>query len=95
MLTFGPLGRTVCTVLLLGVPALFLLWGGLFGAVGALVWCGWVLPGALRDTWRRAALPATDLTRLRDATARELAEQRRPRPDHLALDPEARPPTRW
>ena len=95
VLTFGPVGRVGCTLLLFGVLAWFLVYGGLFGIAGAFIWCGWVLPRALRDTWRRAELPATELTRLRDDAARQVAEQERPRPPHAALDPEGERPTRW
>jgi hypothetical protein len=95
VLTFGPVGRILCTVGVLAVLAWFLVFGGLFGVVGAVVWSGWVLPRALRDTWRRAALPSTDLTRCRDEAARQLAEQQRPRTSNPAFDPEAPRPTRW
>ena len=95
VLTFGPLGRVVCTLVVVAVPVGFLVFGGLFGLVGAITWVGWVLPRALRDTWRRAALPSTELTRLRDATARQVAEQQRIRPVHGALDPDSPPPSRW
>jgi hypothetical protein len=95
VVTFGPVGRIVCTVFLLAVLGWFVLYGGLFGVAGAVVWCGWVLPRALRDTWQPAQLPATDLTRLRDATAREVAEREQPQQSHAAFDPETRPPTRW
>ena len=95
VLTFGPVGRVVCTLFLMGVLAWFLLYGGLFGIAGAVVWIGWVLPRALRDTWRRAALPPTELTLLRDETARRNAEQARQRPTHPAFDEEATRPTRW
>ena len=71
VVTFGPLGRVLTTVALLAVLAWFLR-SGIFGLVGALVWAGWILPRALRDTWRRAPLPSTDLTRLRDETRRAL-----------------------
>ena len=95
MLTFGPIGRVVCTLFLVGVLAWFVVYGGLFGIAGAVIWCGWVLPRALRDTWRRAALPSTELTRLRDQTVRQLAEQQRSRPTHPVFDAEATRPTRW
>jgi len=95
VLTFGPVGRVVCTLLLIVVLAWFLMYGGLFGIAGAVVWCGWVLPRALRDTWRQAALPSTELTRLRDETARQFAEQTRPRPTHAAFNEHTKPPTRW
>ena len=93
-MTFGPLGRVVCTVVLLGVPVCLVLYGGLFGVAGLVPWCGWILPWALRDTWRRAALPPTELTLLRDGTARRLAGQQEAR-QHLAFDPDFKPPTRW
>lgn len=74
--TFGPVGRVVVTALLLAVLAWFLLYAGVFGLVGAVVWVGWVLPRALRDVWRRAELPATGLTRLRDETRREQPQEK-------------------
>src|SRR3954454_1119186 len=95
VLTFGPVGRVVCTLVIVGVLAWFVLYGGLFGMAAAVIWCGWVLPRALRDTWRRAALPATDLTRLRDETARQLADEQRPLRSHALFDPDASPPKRW
>lgn len=95
VLTFGPIGRVVVTLVLLAVLAWFLLYGGLFGVVGALVWGGRVMPLALRDVWRRAALPSTDLTRLRDEAAREAENQRRVRADHPVFDGEQPPPARW
>lgn len=72
VVTFGPVGRVLTTAVLVAVLAWFVLFAGAFGLVGAVVWAGWVLPRALRDTWRRAPLPSTDLTRLRDQTRREL-----------------------
>ena len=95
VLTFGPVGRIVCTICLLGVLAWFLLYGGLFGFAGAIIWIGWILPRALRDIWRRAALPSTDLTRLRDRTARELAEPPRPERSHPVFEKDTGPPPRW
>ncbi|MCU1624925.1 MAG: hypothetical protein JWL79_3770 [Frankiales bacterium] len=64
--TFGPVGRLLATGAVLLVLAWFLLFGGFFGLAGAVIWVGWVMPRALRDVWRRAELPSTDLTRLRD-----------------------------
>ena len=93
MLTFGLGGRLVCTALLLAVPVGFVLYAGPFGLMGALVWTGWLLPRALRDTWRRAALPSTELTRLQAAAARELPQ--RVAGPHPVFDPERRFPTRW
>jgi hypothetical protein len=95
VVTFGPAGRLACTVVIVGAPACFLLYGGLFGVVGAVVWTGWVLPRAMKDTWRRAALPSTELTRLRDQTAREGAARQIPPVAHPAFDPYAPRPTRW
>jgi hypothetical protein len=95
VLTFGPVGWVLVTLLILAVLAWFLLYGGLFGVAGALVWGGRLMPLALRDVWRPAALPSTDLTRLRDAAAKEDAEQRRARADHPVFDPEQPPPPRW
>ncbi|HUR15273.1 MAG TPA: hypothetical protein VM097_12360 [Mycobacteriales bacterium] len=95
VLTFGPVGRVITTLVLLAVPAWFLLYGGLFGLVGVVTWVGWVLPRALRDTWRRAALPSTELTRLRDEAARQAQDERRARADHPAFDQDQPPPSRW
>jgi len=95
VLTFGPVGRVVVTGALFAVLAWFLLLAGVYGLVGAVIWATLVMPRALRDTWRPAALPATDLTRLRDEAAREAENQRRERPDHPVFDPEQPPPTRW
>lgn len=95
VLTFGPLGRVACTFVLLAVLGWLVLYGGLFGLAGAVIWVGWVMPLALRDIWRRAALPETDLTRLRKQSAVEARERMRTREDHPALDPEAKPPGRW
>ena len=95
MLTFGLGGRLVCTALLLAVPVWFVAYAGPLGLMGALIWTGWLLPRALRDTWRRAALPTTELTRLQAATARELAEPPRVAGSHPVFDPERRFPTRW
>lgn len=95
VVTFGLTGRVLCTALVLGVLAWFLLFGGLFGVAGAVVWIGWIMPWSLRDIWRRAELPPTALSRLQQATAREIAEQNRSREDHPAFGEEQRPPTRW
>lgn len=95
VLTFGPVGRVLLTLGLVAVLAWFVLFAGLFGLVGAVVWIGWVMPMALRDIWRPAALPATDLTRLRDEVAHELEQQQRPRADHPAFDQDRPPPSRW
>ena len=95
VLTFGPVGRVVCTLVVLGIPVWSALAGGLFGLVGAAVWLCAVAPRALRDTWRPAALPATDLTRLRDEAARQRAAEQEPVRNHLLFDPDGEPPTRW
>ena len=95
VVTFGPFGRAVATAVLLGVPAFMLMYGGLFGAVGAVIWGVKILPMGLRDVWRRAALPSTDLTRLRDQTARDAALRARTMTDHPVFDQEQPPPTRW
>ena len=95
VLTFGLRGRLLCTVLLLGVPVWFLLYAGLFGLMGAMVWTGWVLPRALRDVWRPAALPSSDLTRLREGAAREAAQRQVPTGSHPVFNRDSRFPTRW
>ena len=71
VLTFGPAGRVVATVLVLMPLAWFALYAGIFGLIGFPMWLLFVVPTALRDVWRPAALPATDLTRLRDAARLE------------------------
>jgi hypothetical protein len=93
VLTFGPVGRLVCTVLLLLVLVWFVVYAGPFGLVGVVVWAGWVLPRALRDTWRRAPLPDTDLSRLREIAAREALEPEQRA--HPVFDPDHQPPGRW
>ena len=91
-MTFGPVGRVLCTVVLLGVPLWLAVLGGVTGLVGAVVWCGWVAPRGLRDTWRRAPLPATDLTRLEEQSRRAAAPPPGPHPV-VGEQPEA--PRRW
>lgn len=93
VLTFGPVGRLVATVAVLAVLYWFVMVAGMFGLVGAVVWIGWVMPKALRDIWRPAALPATDLTRLRDAAIREHAPG--PSEAHPLFDADQPPPPRW
>jgi len=93
--TFGPVGRVAITAVLVLVLAWFLMYGGIFGIAGAVVWGGRVMPLALRDVWKRAALPSTDLTRLRDEAAREAERRRRTPEDHPVFDPEQPPPPRW
>ena len=95
VLTFGPIGRLVCTALLFAVLAWFVVYAGMFGLVGAVLWIGLVMPRALRDIWRPAALPETDLTRLRERTARELTHRDRPQESHSAFDPDVERPKRW
>jgi hypothetical protein len=46
--TFGPVGRTVGTLVLLTVGV----WLAIFALVGAAVWWFVVVPWALRDLWR-------------------------------------------
>jgi hypothetical protein len=95
VVTFGPVGRVVATAVVLAVLAWFVMFDGIFGVVGAVIWIGWVMRPALRDIWRRAELPATDLTRLRDTTTRELEQQQRPSGSHPAFDQESDHPKRW
>ena len=92
MTTFGPVGRVVMTVLLL-LPIKLLLSAGVFGLVGLVLWLFVFLPMALRDVWRPAALPETDLTRLEAETRRrrEWEERSANRVD----PPPFEPPTRW
>ncbi len=78
VVTFGPMGRVLCTLVIIGVPVCLFRFGGLFGLAGVVIWCGWVLPGALMDTWQRAVLPSTDLARLRDITSAQLANSAGP-----------------
>jgi hypothetical protein len=91
--TFGPVGRLACTALLL----LVLWWFQRtpFGWLGAIMWLFFVMPWALRDIWRPAQLPPTDLTRLRDAEALRIAWESREPESNPALDPNGTPPRRW
>ncbi len=76
VLTFGVGGRLAVSAVVL-IPVL---WGvslGLVGLAGAFLWGIFVLPRALRDVWRPAALPATDLTRLRDQARLEREHRER------------------
>ena len=94
MVTFGPVGRVVATVLVV-LPLWWLVFGaGVFGIVGAALWVVGVLPRALADIWRPALLPSTDLTRLRDAAHRaaELQRDAELRPDGVRRPD---PPRRW
>jgi hypothetical protein len=78
--TFGPVGRLVCTVVVLGIPVWFVKYGSIFGLLGAVTWCVGVLPRAWKDIWRRAPERPTELTALRDATAREARQRAEPHP---------------
>jgi hypothetical protein len=49
--TFGPVGRVVCTLLLVAVGVWFLA-VSVFGLVGGALWWLIVTPWALRDLWR-------------------------------------------
>jgi hypothetical protein len=96
VLTFGPLGRLAATAFVGLILVWFLVYGGLWGIPGIIIWGGYFMPRALRDIWRPAALPSTDLTRLRDEASLEAELKNRPERTHLALDPEEPPPpTRW
>ena len=95
VLTFGPVGRIVASTLITLVLAWFLYYGGLWGIPGVVIWGGYFMPRALRDIWRPAALPSTDLTRLRDEAAPEAELKNRPEQTHIAFDPDQPPPTRW
>jgi len=95
VLTFGPLGRVVCTLVVVGVFVWMVLFGGLFGVAGAVAWGGWVMPRALRDIWRPAALPSTDLTRLRDETQRQREAAARQHVEHPLFGEDPPPPQRW
>lgn len=76
VLTFGVGGRLAVSGMVL-LPLLLMLSLGLVGVIGAGMWGFFVLPPALRDVWRPAALPATDLTRLRDQARRERENRER------------------
>lgn len=59
--TFGPVGRVLCTLGLLG-PFLFLVVMGVvstdpFVLVGGGIWAIVIMPWGLRDTWRAGQLP--------------------------------------
>jgi len=94
VLTFGPLGRVVATVVVLLPLAWFALYANMWGMVGVPLYLIWVVPRALRDVWRPAALPATELTRLRDEmqVAADVAARYADRP---VADPENPGQPRW
>jgi hypothetical protein len=50
--TFGPVGRVSWTVVLLVVPVFVGVFGGIGGIVFVGIWCGVILPMALRDLWK-------------------------------------------
>jgi hypothetical protein len=52
--TFGPVGRVVCTLLVVAVGGWFLT-VSIFGLIGAALWWLVVTPWALRDLWRPVA----------------------------------------
>ena len=54
--SFGLFGRLVMTVLLL-VPVWWFWSVQIFAWPGLVIWVGFLLPWALRDTWRRTRLP--------------------------------------
>jgi len=59
--TFGPVGRIVCTVLLILPLPLLILWtviSGGFGIMGLGAWAGVIMPMGLRDVWKAGSLPA-------------------------------------
>lgn len=95
VVTFGPVGRVVATVLAVA-PLWWLVFGaGVLGIVGAAMWLFFVLPRALADIWRPALLPTTDLTRLRDAAHREAELQRGAGLGPDGVVPRPDPPRRW
>jgi hypothetical protein len=55
--TFGPIGRIVCTALLIA-PILFALFYSVFFLIAAVIWL-FVLPVALRDVWRAVKVRGT------------------------------------
>ena len=85
----------VGTLLLGAVLWWFVFVAGLWGWPGIVIWGGYLMPKALRDLWRPAALPSTDLTQLRDATIRQRLARNDAATTNPALDPEVRPPSRW
>lgn len=57
-MTFGPVGRILCTIVA-GLPLLFFLRYFLFGGwVGILIYGGILYPWAIRDIWRSIPEPA-------------------------------------
>jgi len=60
--TFGPVGRVVCTVLLV-VPLPIMIFGGItadpFALGGAGLWGLVIMPWGLRDVWKAGQLPAS------------------------------------
>lgn len=60
--TFGPTGRIVATVLaLLPLPVLAIAVATGLGIIGAGVYLLVILPWALRDIWKKAAIPVQPL----------------------------------
>ena len=56
--TFGPVGRVVATVLaFLPLPVLAMAVASGIGLIGAGIYLLVILPWALRDIWKRAAIP--------------------------------------
>ena len=95
VLTFGLGGRLAWTAGLVLVLLWLVFVAGIFGWAAAVIWLGWIMPRALRDLWRPAALPSTDLTRLRDATRRDAASRSRERLDHPTFSEDHPTPRRW
>ena len=95
VLTFGPIGRLVATGFVVAVLWWFLFPAGIFGLAGAIIWIVFIAPMLLRQIWRPAVLPSTDESRLQERVVRELNADRKPRPDHLAIHPDDKPPARW
>ena len=95
VVTFGPTGRVVATGLML-LPLWWLVfYAGVFGLAASFMWLIVVLPRALRDIWRPAVLPSTELTRLRDAAVRAAEAQRDAAAKQTDGAAKPDPPRRW
>jgi hypothetical protein len=58
--TFGPLGRLICTFLLVGPLPPFIVvafYSGGFEAGGAVIWGLIVMPWGLKDVWKAGTIP--------------------------------------
>jgi len=54
--TFGPVGRVIATVVIVGPAVVMALLPGMAGVAGAAMWTVLIVPWGLRDVWRRGRL---------------------------------------